>query len=308
MIRNLLVIAALPILSHTAPAQDAPAKTEDAKPVQGATEKKKRIKVPLAILEPAALEKIMTKRLPGGFGYDFAQYANMFFVQSRIDIGYGVGLSCGDDAIAETELQPVFPDFYKPTLKELLDSIALQTGSEWSYRKEDQFITSSMPGSRGPADTFIVHFEKKARKKPYEVALAKGWESDERGHWTACRPADLPVGMDIYELGAYSAKDAKEEPKLFQKVRDEVALEWARRAKPGAKKEELKPAKVGAYDALYFESLIDARSGGKVRWRHWVFMVGNRCYFVVSTIFPKDEKKVYPDVEGMLKSFRIRTP
>jgi hypothetical protein len=60
-----------------------------------------------------------------------------------------------------------------------------------------------------------LSFEKTQRAKPSEVTLAEGWKSEDRGRCTACIPPTAPVGMDIYEIGAYSAKDRAREPELF---------------------------------------------------------------------------------------------
>ena len=288
--------------------QDNPSKKESTKP--GGTEKEEKYgkKVPLKVLAPENLDQVLQHRLKGGLSDNFKQFANMFFVRSGLDTGWNVGLSSADDEIAKTELRPVFPQFYKPTLRELLDVIALQTFSTWSYRKEDQFLGSKEDEKEDQSDIIIVHFQKTRRAKPYEVILAGGWKSEDRGHWTGCIPPTAPMGMDIYETGTYSAKDKATEPELFERVRKAVALEWAQRVKQGAQAGDLKPAKVGPFDSLFFESMIDARTGGKVHWRHWVFMAGNQCYFIVSTIFPDDEKTYYPDVEGMLKTFRIKKP
>ena len=229
-------------------------KKESTKPSGTEKEEKHDKKVPLKILAPAELDQILQQRLKGGLGDDFKQFANMFFVRSGMDMGCYVGLSCADDEIAETELQPVFPEFYKPTLRELLDAIALQTSSTWSYRKEDQFLGSKVEEKKAQGDIIIVHFQKTKRAKPYEVTLARDWKSEDRGHWTACIPPTMPVGMDIYEVGTYSAKDKAKEPELFERVRKAVALEWAQRVKQDAQADDLKPAKVGPFDALFFEA------------------------------------------------------
>ncbi|WP_395743872.1 hypothetical protein [Prosthecobacter sp.] len=266
-------------------------------------------KVPLKVLSDEEQAKLLGKRLEGGLGDSFGAFANMFMVRSQMDLRVCVGLKGMSKEIAEAELQPVFPEFYKPTLKELMDSIALQTFSAWSYRKEDQYANSSKAETTEDDHLVIFSFtsvvaEAKPRK-PYKVELAKGWQAEDRGHWLACRPATFPVGMDIYEMGTYSAKKKEDEAALFEKVRKEVALEWAKRVKPEAKAEDLKPAKVGAYEALHFEAMIPARTGGDVHWRHWVFMVDNACYFIVSTIFPEKEAEYFPDVEKMLGSFTV---
>ena len=288
--------------------QEKPASEKPTTPAATGKEEKYDKKVPLKVLKPDELERVLQRRLSGGLGYVFKQFANMFFVKSAMDTGCSVGLSSTDDAITGTELQPVFPPFYKPTLRELLDAIALQTFSAWSYRAEDQFLGSKKEEKRDDTDIIIVHFEKAQRAKPYEIALAAGWTSADRGHWTACIPPKAPVGMDIYEAGTYSANDQASEPALFEHVRKAVALDWAQRVKPEASAEELKPAKVGTFDALFFESMIDARDGGKVHWRHWVFMAGHECYFIVSTVFPDGESTIFPDVKKMLETFQIKKP
>lgn len=298
-----LLCAALLFPAGLGYGQDAPAKKEPA-----AKEEKLDKKTPLKVLAPEELEKVLQRRLNGTLGYSFQQFANLFLVRSGQNTGCHVGLSARDEAIAKTELQPVFPPAYEPTLRELLDTITLQTSSAWSYRKEDQFASSKAEEKEPQGDVIIISFEKTQRAKPYEFTLAKDWKSEDRGHWTACIPSTAPVGMDIYESGTYTARDKAKEPELLERVRTEVALQWAQRVKQDAIAAHLKPAKVGPFDALFFDAMLKARNGAQVHWRHWVFMAGNQCYFIVSTIFPEGEKTLLPDVEGMLKTFRIKAP
>src|SRR6478672_9350754 len=44
-----------------------------------------------------------------------------------------VAMHTEDTEINNTKLNSPFPDFYKPTLSELFDTIALQTRSSWKY-------------------------------------------------------------------------------------------------------------------------------------------------------------------------------
>jgi hypothetical protein len=117
-------------------------------------------------------------------------------------------------------------------------------------------------------------------------------------------PPDFPVGLDIYDRGVYSADDQADESKLLEKVPVELALEWVSRIQEQASVEDIKPAKVGDYDALFFEADIPSQLGQQIHWRQWTFMVGNRCYFLVSTILPRLDDKIYPDVEKILATFR----
>src|SRR5262249_7541622 len=106
--------------------------------------------------------------------------------------------------------------------------------------------------------------ERKADEKHDKKAPLKVLEPAKLDHWTTLIPPTTPMGMDIYESGTYTAKDQATEPELFDRVRKAVALEWAQRVKQDAIASELKPAKVGTFEALFFESMIDARIGNKV--------------------------------------------
>jgi hypothetical protein len=250
-------------------------------------------------------EKLLKERLDGGMGNSFSSFSNMFLVMSRMKLSYGVGLMTGSRDIAKTELQPVFPKFYQPTLHEFLDAIALQTSSRWKYDSTGKYIQGD--GGNGPVEGLaIFEFTATHREKPFEVTPAKGWKSTDKGNWMMYVPPMFPVGMDIYELGDYSSDDKTQEKELLAKVPIEVSLEWARRAKDKVDRKELKPAKVGPYDALYFETRMTLQGGMEIRWRQWVFMAGNRCYFVVSTILPELEDRLFPDVKAMVASFRIK--
>jgi hypothetical protein len=48
-----------------------------------------------------------------------------------------------------------------------------------------------------------------------------------------------------------------------------------------------------------------SKLGQEIRWRQWVFLVENRCYFVVSTILPELDKKIFQDVQQILASFQV---
>lgn len=250
------------------------------------------------------LAELLSGRIDGGIGGSFSSFAKQFLVMSRLQIGPGVGIMTASREVSQTELQPVFPEFYHPTLRELFETVALQSKSEWKYDPTGKFFNSNVPGA--VADLALFEFAPAKREKPYEVTLADGWKSQDQGHWLMLIPPDFPVGLDIYEVGTYSTEEKDDEAKLYAKVRTEVALQWATRVAEDVTEEKLSPAKVGAYDALYFEAMIPSQLGKEIRWRQWVFMVGNRCFFVVSTILPDLEKNIYPDVEEMLTTFRMK--
>ena len=242
----------------------------------------------------------------GRMGDSFNKNTNMFLAMSRIDVQYGVGLMTSSKEIAGLPLQSPFPQSYRPTLREFLDAIALQTSADWKYDPSSKYLQSNVEHEKPVDDLAMFEFTPSKRKKPFEITIANGWKSIDKGNWVMFVPPSFPVGLDIYEMGTYSCDDKAKRKQLLNKVRKDVALEWAQRASEAARKEDLKPAKVGSFDALFFEAMVDSQLDKKMRWRHWVFMDDGKCYFVVSTILPELEAKIFPDVEKMLKTFRTK--
>ena len=256
-------------------------------------------------LDEAQLKDLLDSRIRGGMQHTFGAFANMFFVSSRIELGIGIGLSTSVKGAAEMPLQSPFPPSYKPTLREFLDAIALQTSTKWEYDPKPK-----IGGDGGGAeldDIAIFNFTKmEGREKPFEVDLVEGWKALDKGNWVMHVPPTFPVGMDIYEMGTYSPMEGDADAEFANRIRQQVALSWATRVNPEATAKDFKPAKVGEIDALYFESMVGSRVGKEIRWRQWVFMDQNRCFFIVSTILPELDDKIFPDVQKMIASFRLK--
>jgi hypothetical protein len=294
--------AATPTSDSTLAADSAIAPSADTTPA-------KADKGPAVTIKPLTKEQqeqLLGTRLEGGMDFSFSQFANMFLVSSRIQIGHGIGLMTSTKEIAETKLQSPFPSFYSPTLREFLDAIALQTFAEWKYDPTSKYLHSEVEDKTPWEGLAIFEFTTKKRERPFEVTLADGWKSIDKGNWLMLVPPSFPVGLDIYEMGSYSSDDKAKEKDLLNKVRTEVALEWAQRVAENVDRERLKPAKVGPYEALSFEAMVPSQLNKELRWRQWVFMAENKCYFVVSTILPDLDDKIFPDVQKMLTSFRAK--
>lgn len=304
--------------NQAAPVVDAATAPRDVKPTQNAD----AARVEVRPLTDEQLQRLLSIRLNGGMGPSFSQFANQFLVSSRIHLGVGIGLMTPDSEIAEALLRSPFPSTYEPTLQEFLDALALQTFSQWKYDPTNQYVrkqsehggdfheeTPEESNSSGELnDLAIFEFTKTQREKPFAITVAKGWSAVNKGSWVMYAPPRFPVGMDIYEMGTYSPNGQDALPDFYTGVRAAVALEWAQLVHEGAKPEDLRPAKVGAFDALYYETMVTSSLDEDLRWRHWVFMVDNACYFVVSTLPPKRESELLPDVESMLASFQITSP
>ncbi|MEO1524302.1 MAG: hypothetical protein AAFX06_02650 [Planctomycetota bacterium] len=285
----------------------------DEPPSQDATDSE-RVEIPVEVLSDEKLERLLNVRLSGEMGYNFGQFANMFFVQSRIRVGMGLGLMTEDGEVAERPLQSPFPPTYKPTLREFLDSIAMQTFSDWSYDPKRQFISGPKemlaedPNKRvDKIAIFGFTKRKEKREKNFEIKLAEGWKTIDQGNWVMHVPTSFPVGMDIYDLGMFSSDEEVDEKEFRDSIREQVSLGWANQISPGVEAKDLATKDVGEHEAKYFETLIPSRLGKQVRWRQWVFTVKNRCFFIVSTLPPELDKTVLPDVEAMVQSIKIRS-
>ena len=256
-------------------------------------------------LSDEQLAKLLDQRVPAGLGLPFGRLQKMSLVGNKENAGRPLALVTGSEKIAKTMLRSNYPGFYKPTLREFFDSIAWQSFSNWKYDPGNKYVDDKSKDKKSNSLVAFEFFEEK-RRKPYEVNLASGWSTKDNGNWVMCTPPGATVGMDIYEIGKFSSINKSNEAELYKQVPYEVSMEWAQRVKPGAKKSELKPAKVGEFDALHFESMVKTQDKKSVHWRQWVFMGGNECFFIVSTIYPESESKVLPEVEAMLKTFKLR--
>ena len=80
----------------------------------------------LAVLSEEELNRLLDRRVNGQLGMTFGGFLKIFLVQSHLSVGTGIALITDDRKIIRSELQPTFPQTYHPTLRELMDSIALE--------------------------------------------------------------------------------------------------------------------------------------------------------------------------------------
>ena len=206
-----------------------------------------------------------------------------------ISLLYATGqatVSCDDKSALATDLRTPFHDFYKPTWSEFFDAIARQTNTSWHYRDEK----------------WGWMFSKPAMPLPYTIKMARGWTRQVKGQEVNYYPPDVPVGMDVYIMGRYSAGTKEESDALFAKVRGALAMQFARLINKKAALKDMKTVKVDGVDALTYETPTP-RPG--TTWRQWAFVKHGRAFIIVSAIDKANERKILPQVEGMVKSFRV---
>ena len=180
-----------------------------------------------------------------------------------------------------------FPADYQPTWKEVFDSVAVQTRTTWKYDATRNYWL----------------FTPTENSATFSVKIADGWTSRNAGIFIGYTPPTFPVGMDVYQLGGYSAADSKKEAELFSRVREDLALRFATGFNPNVKAKDMQIVKVNEADALYFEADIVRREGAI--WRQWVFVKNGKAYAIVSSLMKKDTK-LFEDVQAMVKSFQAK--
>ena len=178
------------------------------------------------------------------------------------------------------------PDYYKPTWRELFDIIAIQTKSAWSY-----------DSSRN----YWVFAKSQKPRVYYEIETAKDWTKSDSGGYVGYHPAIAPVGMDIHILGTYSSDDPNAAGELYKKLKEYFAVNFARPFKEDVALKNMKNVKIGNYQALYFEIKVPSR----IIWRQWAIVDEGRAFVIVSAIKPEHDKKLYPDVQKMISTFKV---
>lgn len=265
------------------------------------------IKVDVVPLSPAEQSSLLAKRFSGGLGATFERFANMFVVSGMIATGSTIGLATESSEIENTVLNPAFPNYYEPTLRELLDMVARQTGSKWAYDPTGRFIHTDKKQDKPLTGIAIFEFKKCAPETPpYAVKLPDNWKAIQgNGVTHFISPLNKP-GLDIYEVGTYSGATTEEETKLLQSLPTEIGLMWANMIKPSAAKKDLQVTKLGKYDAVKFETPTTGKDKQQVIWRNWGITVGKRGFALLSVIPESDENKVSADIEAILKTLEIR--
>ncbi|MBN2193547.1 MAG: hypothetical protein JW751_12090 [Polyangiaceae bacterium] len=187
------------------------------------------------------------------------------------------------------KLTPVFPEFYRPTWRELFETYARQTSSRWAY---------------DPKRNYWV-FDPPALPRPYAFDLAKDWIKEDRGEYLFTKPPITPVGMDIWLFGTYSfdEKDPKQLAAVRERVRYALAARFARTFKEDLTEADMANLTVGGAEALFFTAVPPKRTD--TRWRQWTLLAGGHGIVIVSIIHDENEARLLPDVEAMVKSFRL---
>lgn len=251
------------------------------------------------------LDSTMCQMMAQSADQPFGQFANMFLAFSTMTVGRGVGLMTSEQEVSKRPVSSPYPSSYRPRLREILDSLALQTFTKWSYDPSSKYLDSNI-NHGGPVNNLAMfEFVPTKRELPYELVLAKGWKAVEKGNWVMYVPPSFIVGMDIHNMGRYST-DVVDDGEFLASIPREVSLEWARRVGQMVAADRLSDAKVGPYDAVFFETVLDTKDGQKLHWRQWAFMVDDVCYAVISTIFAPLDATIFADIEEMLPTFKMK--
>lgn len=262
----------------------------------------------LKVLNSKELAGLLQQRVDGTISGTFDDFANGFIGLTRDEIGHMVGLYPGTPSVARQKLQRAFASCYDPTLTELFDAIAVQTQTKWAYKPDGQFVKSSKPLPRAVEGFSVFEFTPAKRDLTYQVRLPAGWKSENTGAFIKYFGPSFPLAVDVFPQGRISigGTDSKGKEALRQYAY-QLSIDWAKKAKPDVKPSELGAGKVGSYDAITFDTMVERAPGQKVHWRQWVVTdpVSRNVYFILSSILPEKEREIYPGVQELLASFKI---
>jgi hypothetical protein len=261
----------------------------------------------LKMLPQPAIEKLLAGRLNGFLAPNqpFVDFMSEFFVRSKLDLNMSIGVASKSAQINAAVLEPAFPANYKPTLRELLDAIALQTNSKWSYEESAQVVPTEDQSEAPLEGIAIFEFTPLEQPKPLGFAMtpASGWRVERHGNWEAYIPPTAPLALDFHVSGQITDDDAGKQAETQAKAPEKVCIDAYKKVKPIAAARDLTKAKVGPYDAFYCEHSLPIKTGENIRWRQWNFIVGDQLMYVVSTIPKEKESELLPAILEMVKSF-----
>ncbi|MBU6455152.1 MAG: hypothetical protein KGS72_25505 [Cyanobacteria bacterium REEB67] len=296
----------------------------------------------LKIITQPDLDKILSRRLIGRLGADFAPFAKIFFSTSRMDLSCSIGLATNSEEIKKTHLTSPFTPDYRPTLHELLDAIALQTNSRWTYNPSAQAIKTEGQSEQNIGDIAIIEFIPESKPLPVEMTASPNWKVERHNDvinytCTVAPPAPAPVTPSLFQaasastlqasqpsppnghntvapaalhlvvMGQFSSDDKSKEGELLAKAPMTLAVENFKRFKSTAAPRDLQKAKIGPYSGFCFETNTAGKnSSGPVVRREWYFMAGDQLCYIVSTIPKQQDRELYPEVQAMLKSVRAK--
>jgi hypothetical protein len=210
------------------------------------------------------------------------------FVSGSYAIG-GVWVYAENDeqALYDTQVAYLYPEFYRPTWGEVFDSLARQMRCAWSWDpKNRQF-----------------KFERSKAEPFFGVTLPRGWRREDRGAYIWHAPADQNFGMDIYYYGHYTP--SPDDADLLKKVRSYLALRNISNWPNAPTEAQMSTVKVGGADALYLKT-DTPRPGGV--WRQWSFVADGEAFLIVSAMPKAREAELGPVVDTMIASFKSQSP
>jgi hypothetical protein len=300
------LIAVVPVYAHESnESHESHESHEHAASAKGST-------TAVKVLSESELAALLNQRINSTFSGPFGPFANMFFVRSNLETGTSIGLTTASARVGQMPLTPAFPRDYKCTLRELLDAIAMQIDTNWKYSPKDQIMRNMSKDVAIPdaplTGVALFTFEEASRKPGFAMDPAAGWKVNSQGARTMYIPPTAEMGLDLHVCGKVSV-DGNDPAKLADLCKSaprDAALDELRRVKPGAVAGDLKQTKVGEYDAYFFEAWLPPNGEKKIHWRQWHLIVGNQLLFVISTLFKDQDESLYPDVEQMIKTFKVK--
>jgi hypothetical protein len=197
----------------------------------------------------------------------------------------------GSKSIVNKAVNNVFPDFYKPTVREILNMVAWQTGSKWKFDEEHhQYEFIEYP---------ITY--------PFKLNLSKDWSHKYMGMYVGFAPKGSPVGMDIYYFGQITVPEGKDSAVFYRDMRkfySTLVMKAYRASVIPDPDKEMVELTIAGHPALYWQP-EKGYGGMSGLWRQWSVTIDGHAFLIVSSMEENNRDQVWHDVDEMLISFAL---
>lgn len=187
-----------------------------------------------------------------------------------------------------------YPEFYTPTIREVLDIMAWQTRSYWKHIETKIVNDFILLGAHNDL--------------PYIIDLKSNWRTKPVGFYSWHAPDIAGFGMDIYYLGHFTPPDEVEQDAFSKQVLEFASLSVLKMYNMMPNPSPLGDMKMVAFNDHHAEKALywEPKEGLNGRaWRQWALFIDGHAFLIVNAAYPQNKGSVFKDVDEMLQTFRL---
>jgi hypothetical protein len=102
--------------------------------------------------------------------------------------------------------------------------------------------------------------------------------------------------MDIYFAGSVDSSEMSSDARI------RIAKHFAEPITPGITEASMQEISLPHQNALFYMTEIQSKG---IIWRQWANVEKDQCFVIISAVKSDDETNILPDVEKMVRSFKV---